>query len=111
MRLRRRVARARREPVCDRVGADDEILVGVERLAGADEKIEPMMIAAHRRDHQDRIRFLGVERAMRHIGDGEILDRLAALERKIADAIELMRRLVRPVRKGGVADQKKRCRE
>jgi hypothetical protein len=87
MRVRRRVARARGEPIRDRVGANDEVLVGIEGLARADEKIEPMMIAADRGDHQDRIRLPGVERAMRDVGDGEVLDRLAALDRKIADAI------------------------
>jgi hypothetical protein len=53
-----------------------------------------MMVAADCGDHQDRIRFLRVQRAMRDIGDSEIFDDLAALQIEITDIVKLMRWLV-----------------
>src|SRR5262249_56527667 len=54
------------------------------------------MIAADGRHHQDGVRFVSVERAMRHIGDREVLDDLPAFEREVSNAIELVRRLAPP---------------
>jgi hypothetical protein len=100
-RLRFGIARRSREAVRDRIGANDEILFGVERLAGADHEVDAMMVAAHSRHHQDRVGSAGVERAVRDIGNREVLDRLAALQCEIAFAVELMRRLLRRMRRGG----------
>jgi hypothetical protein len=55
------------------------------------------MIARDRRHHQDRVRFLRIERAMGDIGDREILDRLPALELEVAFGKGLVRRLLRRV--------------
>ena len=44
-RLRPGIARRGREAVGNRVGADDEIFLGIERPAGADHEVEPVMIA------------------------------------------------------------------
>ena len=74
-------------PLRDRIGADDEIFVGVERLAGADHEVEPVMIAGDRRHHQDGVGFLGVERAVGDVGDREILDHLAAFQLEVAFAV------------------------
>ena len=93
------------QPVGDRVGADDEILVGVERLAGADHEIEPVMIAGDRRHHQDGVGFLRVQRAVGDVGDRKILDRLAAFELEVAFGERLMRRLLRRVAGGGQRQQ------
>src|SRR5262249_61500016 len=61
------------------------------------------MVAAEGRDHQDGVRLAGVQRAVGDIGYREILDDLAALQREIADPIELVRRLVRGVRQRNAA--------
>ena len=98
MRLRLRIAGRGRQPVGDRIGADDEIFVGIERLAGADHEIDAVMIARDRRHHQDDVRFFGVQCAVRDIGDREILDRLAAFQSEVAFTKELVRRLLRCMR-------------
>ena len=87
------------KPVGDRIGADDEIFLGVERLARADHEIEPVVIAGYRGHHQDGVGFLGVQRAVGNVGDREILDRLAAFQLEIAFAVELVRRLLRRMRR------------
>ena len=110
-RLRGGVRRRGGQPVADRVGADDEVLVGVERLAGADQEIEAVMIAADGGDHQDRVRFLLVELAVRDVGDREVLDDFAGLELEIADLVGLMRRLVRRVRQSRRCGERRRERE
>src|SRR5439155_512211 len=84
-RLRLAVARGGGQPVADGVGGDDEVLRGVQRLAGPDQEIQPVMVAGQGRDHQDRVRFLGVQRAVSDVGDREILDGLAALELEVLD--------------------------
>jgi hypothetical protein len=53
--LRGTVARRGRLAVADRVGADDEVLRRIVRLAGSDKKVDAMPVAAKRRRHQDRI--------------------------------------------------------
>ncbi|MGA2057966.1 MAG: hypothetical protein ABSG88_22005 [Bradyrhizobium sp.] len=93
-RLRFGIARRGREPVADRIGADDEIPVGVERLAGTDHEIDAVVIAADRRHHQDGVGFFLIQCPMRNIGDREILDRLAAFELEIAFVVGLVRRLL-----------------
>ena len=52
------------------------------------------MIAADGRHHQDRVRLLRVQRAVRDVGDREVLDHLPALQREVADPVLLVRRLV-----------------
>jgi hypothetical protein len=63
-RLRLAVRRRRTESVADRIGRDDEIAIGIECLTRSDQIIQPVMIAADRRRHQDRIRLRCVERAV-----------------------------------------------
>jgi len=99
-RLRLRIARRGRETVRDRIGADDEIFVGVQRLAGADQEIEPVVIARDRRHHQDRVGLLVIELAVGDVGDRKILDHVAAFELEIAFAVGLVRRLLRGMRRG-----------
>ena len=86
-------------PLRDRIGADDEIFVGVQRLAGADQEVEPVVIARDRRHHQDGVGLLVVEFAVRDVGDRKILDHLAALELEVAFAVGLVRRLLRSMRR------------
>ena len=95
-----RIARRGRQAVGDRIGADDEILVGVERLAGADQEVEPVVIARDRRHHQDGVGLLVVERAVGDVGDRKVPDRLAAFQLEVAFAVALVRRLLRGVRCG-----------
>jgi hypothetical protein len=91
--------------VGDRIGANDEIFVGIERLAGADHEVEPVVIARDRGHHQDGVGFFGVQGAVGDVGDREILDRLAAFEFEVAFAVGLMRRLLRRMRRGGQRPQ------
>jgi hypothetical protein len=93
-RLGAAVARRRGQAVADRIGTDDEIPVGIERLARADHEIQTMVIAADGGDHQNGVGFVGVELAVRHIGNGKVLDHLAAFQREVARAVELVRRLL-----------------
>ena len=97
-RLRGAGARRGGEAVADGVGRHHEILVRVERLAGADEEVQPVVVAADRSDHQDRVRLLRVQLAVRHIGDGKVLDHIAALELQVAELSDLVGRLVGTVR-------------
>ena len=87
------------QAVADGVGGDDEVLRGIERLAGADEEVQAMVVAADGGDHQHGVGLLRVQRAVRHVRDGEVLDDLAALERELAEPVLLVRRLIGPVRK------------
>jgi hypothetical protein len=50
-----------------------------------------------------RIAFVlfGVERAVGHVRDGEVLDDLAALELEVAERMRLVRRIVGTVRRSG----------
>ena len=80
-RLRRAVRRRRREAVADRVGDDHAPARRVERLAGADEEIEPMVRRRQRRADEDRVRAIGVQRAVRDERLPVVDDRLARLER------------------------------
>src|SRR5712692_9718049 len=105
--LRAGIARGGGETIPDRVRADDEILGWIERLAWTDHEIEPVVIAADRSHHQDHVGFFRVQRSVCDVGDREILDYLAAFQSEIADAVELVRRLVRPVCKYCVAARQK----
>jgi hypothetical protein len=105
MRLRFRIAGRGREAVGDRVGADDEIFFGVERLAGADHEVNAVVVAGNRGHHQDGIGFLGVQRAMGDIGDRKILDRLAAFQFEVPFGVKLVRRLLRRVGQSGQRQQ------
>jgi len=96
-RLRLAVTGRGGQAVADGVRGHDEILGRVQRLAGADQEVEPMVIPGQRRDHQDGIRLLGVERAVRHVGDGEVLDDLSALQLEVTDLVELVGRIARTV--------------
>src|SRR6185437_7977887 len=98
-RLRLRIARRGREPVADRIGADDEVFFGIERLARPDHEVDTVMIAADRRHHQDGVGFLRIQRAVGDVGDREILDRLAAFELEVTFAEGLVWRLLRRVRR------------
>ena len=99
------IARRGRQPVGDGVGADDKILVGVERLAGADHEVDAVVIAGDRRHHQNGVGLLLVELAVGDVGDRKILDRLAAFELEVALGEGLMRRLLRRMRRGGQRQQ------
>ena len=100
------IARRGRKAIADRIGANDEVFVGIERLAGADHEIEAVMVAAQRRHHQNGVGFLVVELAVGDVGDREILDRLAAFELEVAFAIELVRRLLRRMGQSGQRQQR-----
>jgi hypothetical protein len=94
-----------RQAIADRVGGHDEVPGGVQRLAGTDQEVEAMVVPRQRRDHQDGVRLLGIERAMRHVGDGEILDDLAALQGEVADLVELMGRIAGTVSGDGARER------
>jgi hypothetical protein len=56
-----------------------------------------MVVTGDGGDHQDGIGFLLVKRAMRDVRDAKVLDHLAAFEFEVADLIELVRSVVRPM--------------
>ena len=87
------VARSRRpHAAADHIGADDEEPVGVDRLAGTDDDVPPAGLARHRVSAGDeliagermrdehRVRALGVQRAVGHVGDGERRKLLARIQ-------------------------------
>ena len=67
----------------EHIGADEEIALGVEHAAGADQGLPPaglagdrmrvggVLVAGQRMADQDRVRALGVERAVGLVGDRE----------------------------------------
>ena len=74
------------------VGADDEEAVGVDRLAGADERLPPagllrnrmlacdILVAGERVADEDGVRFGGIQRAVGHVGDRHRRQHLVAVE-------------------------------
>ena len=74
------------------VGADDEEAVGVDRLAGADQRLPPaglvgdrvlagdVLIAGQRVADEDGVRLGGVQRAVGLVGDRDRRQRLVAVE-------------------------------
>ena len=95
--LRRRAGGA--AAPADDVGADDAVLVGVQRPAGADHAVPParrrMLLVARARGmrvtrqrvlQQDDVRRVGVEAAPPLEGDGDVRDRGAGLRGDVADA-------------------------
>jgi len=89
IRLARTVARRRREPVADRVRADDEVAVRIKRTAGSDQKIQPVVRRADcRLDEND---LVGRALPVRDIADLEIANDFAAFERQFAQLQRLMR--------------------
>jgi len=60
-----------------------------------------MVIAADGGHHQDGIALVGVELAVRHVGNREILDHLAAFQLEVAHAVKLVRRLLGRMRRAG----------
>jgi hypothetical protein len=79
------------QPIADRVGADDEVAVRIERPVGPDEKIQPVMGRADRGQDQDDIVVGGHTRPVRHIADPKIANDFAAFERQVAELQRLMR--------------------
>ena len=79
-RLGRAVRGRGREAVADRVGGDHEPARRVERLARADQEIEPVVRAGERGADQDGVRAVGVERAVGDVGLAVVDDRLARFE-------------------------------
>ena len=73
----------RAHAAADHVGAEHEIAVGVDRLAGADHGLPPaglagdgmdvgdVLVAGQRMTDENEIRLAGVERAVGLVGDGE----------------------------------------
>ena len=108
----RRIGRGRSggaEAAADDVGADDEIAVGVDRLAGADHDVPPAGLAGHRIDvgdvlvagqrvaDQDRVLAVAVERAVGLITDLQEIDAVTGIEQKRlvrAEARDQARRVV-----------------
>ena len=95
--LGRRVDRARTgraHAAADDIGAQHEIAVGIDRLAGADHGLPPaglagdgvqirdVLIACQGMAHHHEIRLLGIERAVGLIGDAERCERGPAIERQ-----------------------------
>ena len=84
----------RAHAAADHVGAEHEIAVGIDRLAGADHGLPPaglagdgmdvgdMLVAGQRMADEHEVRLVGVERAVGLIGDGEGREFLPAVERK-----------------------------
>ena len=77
----------------DDVRADDEVLVGVERLAGADGFVPPaglrvargvlpgdVRVAGQRVENQDRVALVRVELAVGFVGERDRPERRAALQ-------------------------------
>jgi hypothetical protein len=99
-RLHFRIARRARKAVADRIRADDEVFVGIERLAGADHEVDAVVIAAERRHHQDGVGFLFIQRAVRHVGDRKVCDCLTAFELEVTFVVKLVWRLLWRMRRG-----------
>jgi hypothetical protein len=95
------VAGAGREPVADRISCNDEELVGVDRLARADEEVDAVVVARDGRDHQHHIGFVVVQLAMGDVRDREVLDDLAVFELEVANWVELVGRVIRSVSQRG----------
>ena len=78
----------------EHIGANDKILVRVERLAGANHVIPParlfvafvksggMSVAGKGMQNQDRVRFIRIQRAIRFVGNGNWSELFAAFERQ-----------------------------
>jgi hypothetical protein len=79
------------------IRTDDEVLVGVERPAGADHVIDLVMVQSEAMHEKDRVVLCGIELAVRHIRHPEVRNYPAALQRKFAEICDLVRRLVRPM--------------
>ena len=79
------------------VRADDEILVGVERSARANQVIDLVVVQREAVHEQDGVVLGGVELAVSDVGHPEILDDPAAFQPKLAQARDLVRSLIGPV--------------
>ena len=101
-----------RQAVADRVGGDDEpALARIERLAGADQEIEPMVVCAPtaRRRRGRRCADSALERAVRHVataGSRAIASPLSSGE--VAERRDAMRR-VDPARPAADGDAASAC--
>jgi hypothetical protein len=93
IRLRSAVARRRCQSVADRIDADDEVAVGIERTARSDQEIQPVMGRADRGQDQDDVVVGRRAPAMRDITEREIADHLAAFERQVTHIKRLMCRI------------------
>jgi len=83
--------------VAQRVRADDEVLVGVERTAGANQVIDLVMVEPKAMHEQDGIVLGGVESAVGDVRHFEVREDTAALQLQIAEVRDLVRGLIRPV--------------
>ena len=81
----------------EHVGAHDEVAVGVERLARADQAVPPtgglvsldqwprrVAVARQRMAHEHRVAAVGIERTPCLVGDADVAERAAALEHERA---------------------------
>src|SRR4051794_31421023 len=82
-----------------RIRADDEVLVSVERSAGPDHVIELVMVQSEAVLEQDGVVLGGVQLAVSDIGHLQILEGTATFQLKFPELRDLMRRLIRPVGK------------
>ena len=86
--------------VAQRVRADDEVLVGVQRPAGSDQVVDLMMVQPEAMHEQDGVVLGGVELAVGDVGHLEVLDDPAALQLELTEVGKLMGRLIGPVGRG-----------
>src|SRR5215468_5810810 len=74
---------------------------GSRRSPGPDHVIELMVVEGEAVLEQDGVVLGGVQFAVSHIGDLQVLEDAAAFQRKLSEARDLVRRLIRPVGKCG----------
>src|ERR1700722_1006029 len=82
-----------------RIRADDEVLVGVERSAGPDHVIELVMVQSEAVLEQDGVVLGGVQFAVSDIGHLQVLEDTATFQLEFPKLRDLVRRLIRPVGK------------
>jgi hypothetical protein len=79
-----------REPAPDPVNSYDEVLVGVEGFARADEDVVNVPVLAGAVRDQDGVGLLGVERPVGRVADLHGLELLAVLEGELRDGMGLV---------------------
>jgi hypothetical protein len=87
--LTRRIGRRDAQPVAQGVDRDHGAVLGIERLARANQKVEPVVRAGDGAQAQHH-RFVTLQRPVHHIADKRVLDDAAALGGQLAQGHDQM---------------------